>query len=170
MENLETSGAQAGLQPIERPTAVTVFGILNCVFGGIGMMCAPAGVLLIPLMEKQMQVTSGDKMWMLVSGIVGFIFSAWLLTMGIGLLMFKGWARMGSIVYACFYIPWILLTAILNFIDMSQQFASNPEAVPGYIGGACGGILGLIYPVLLLIFMNTAKVKQAFAQLEARRF
>ncbi len=163
MENLETSGAQAGLQPIERPTAVTVFGILNCVFGGIGMMCAPASFLLIPLMEKQMQVTSGDKMWMLVSGVTGFIFSAWLLTMGIGLLMFKGWARMGSIVYACCYIPWILLAAIVNFIGMSQQLANKPgAAMPGYVGGACGGILGLIYPVLLLIFMQTEKVKQAF--------
>ena len=168
MEEFSQGEQQISNEAPERPTAVTVFGILNCVFGGIGMMCAPASFLLIPLMEKQMQVTSGDKMWMLVSGVVGFIFSAWLLTMGIGLLMFKGWARMGSIVYACFYIPWILLTAILNFIDMSQQFASNPEAVPGYIGGACGGILGLIYPVLLLIFMNTAKVKQAFEQLEAR--
>jgi uncharacterized membrane protein YfcA len=35
--------------------------------------------------------------------------------------------------------------------------------MPGYIGGTVGGMCGgLIYPVLLLIFMQTAKVKRAF--------
>jgi len=39
-----------------------------------------------------------------------------------------------------------------------------PEAaLPGYIGGMCCGLVGTIYPVLLLIFMQSAKVKQAFA-------
>jgi hypothetical protein len=52
----------------------------------------------------------------------------------------------------------------LNILALSRGWITPPEGgMPGYIGGTVGGMCGgLIYPVLLLIFMQTARVKQAF--------
>jgi hypothetical protein len=158
---------QMPVQPVsvEKPTSVTVFGVLNCVFGGLGLLCTPFGLLVgAAAMQKTMEATAAYKTWTLAGGIIGIGFSIWLLVLGIGLLMFKKWARSGSVVYACIMIVWSIIGVGVNIAAVWLHWITVPEAgLPGYIGGTVGGMCGgLIYPVLLLIFMQTSKVKQAF--------
>jgi hypothetical protein len=170
MEEFNQIGQQEPIQPIERPTAVTVFGVLNCVFGGLGLLCTPFSMIFLTLGDRSMEMVQGYKIYLLIVSVIGMGLSAWLLSLGIGLLKFKGWARHGSIIYAIIVIVWGIIGAGLNIVAVSFGWMTAPqEQLPFMIGSMmCGGIAGLIYPVLLLIFMRTEKVKQAFEQLEAR--
>jgi len=172
METFNQTGQQVPTEPAERPTAVTVFGILNCVFGGLGLLCTPFSVFFLILGERTMEIVPGYKIYLLITSVVGLGFSAWLLSLGVGLLKFKTWARRGSVIYAIIMIIWGIVGAGLNIVALSSGWMTAPQQeMPAmFCGMTCGGIAGLIYPVLLLIFMNTGKVKQAFAQLEARGF
>ena len=165
MTDFNPGESQAFMQTVEKPTSVTVFGILNIVFGGLGLLCTPFGLLVgVAAIQKTMEATAAYKMWTLASGIVGIGFSIWLLVLGIGLVTMKRWARGGSVIYACVVIIWNIIGVGMSIAAVSLKWITVPEAgLPGFIGGTVGGMCGgLIYPVLLLIFMQTARVKQAF--------
>lgn len=149
-----------------KPTSVTVFGVLNIVFGGMGLLCTPfSAVVGLASMYKTMETTPAYMAWNIFAACIGFGLSIWLLILGIGLLMMKRWARRGSVVYSIANIIWAILAVGINIAALSLGWLTVPESqLPGFIGGTCGGLCGgLIYPVLLLIFMQTDKVKQAFA-------
>jgi hypothetical protein len=161
-------------QVIEKPTSVTVFGILNCVFGGLAIICTPFSILglfisdLLPVTQQnRFEIEGGYKVFLVISSIAGICFAAWLLALGIGLLKLKSWARRGSVIYACIAIVWSIASIILSVLATYLGWVAPPEGgepavIGGMIGGICGGIVGMIYPLLLLIFMKTNKVKQAF--------
>jgi hypothetical protein len=119
---------------------------------------------LIPMSEMNpLEMTPGYKMFLLVTSILGIGISAWLLSLGIGLLKFKPWARRGSIIYGWFGIIWGIVGGIIGLMAISQGWISSPQGqMPAMASGMCGSFVGLIYPVLLLVFMMTDKVKRAF--------
>ena len=90
---------------------------------------------------------------------------------GIGLLKLKNWGRTLSIGYAIYSIVAGVIGSMVNYIFVMQPLMeqashkSGPEAA-GLIGAAIGGTFGtcfgMIYPVLLLIFMLRPKVVAAF--------
>jgi hypothetical protein len=158
-------------QAIEKPTSVMVFGILNIVFGALGLICTPFSILMILFAGRfaamnqapVMEYAPVYKMILLVSSVVGIGFSAWLLALGIGLVKMKGWGRRGSVIYSIIVIVWGIVGVALNILALHFGWMTVPEGgLPGYIGGMCGGVVGMVYPVLLLIFMSTSKVKRAF--------
>ena len=159
-------GQVAPAQNIVKPTSVTVFGVLNIVFGGLGLLCTPFNkAIVLVSIQKTMGVTAAYIAWNIFATIVGFGFSIWLLILGIGLLMMKRWARRGSVIYASANIVWAFVLMGINIAALSLGWVTMPDSqMAGFIGGTCGGVCGgLIYPILLLIFMLTPKVKQAFA-------
>ena len=152
----------------QRPQSVTVFGILNIVFGGMSLMCSPVGIIsiLIPQPNSPFQLGGGMKLYTLVSYGIGMIMAVVLLTSGIGLLKLKNWARQTAFVYGWIAIGWSILGVIItglllssNLRDVSQE--ALPAAIGGMVGGMCGGLIGLIYPVLLIIFMRKPHVIEA---------
>src|SRR5262245_54997688 len=107
---------------VQRPASVTVMGILNIVFGSLGLLCyVCVGVMFLALMgstagfpggvnpiqdmmnfmERQIP---GYKAIMISSLILGFLLSVLLLVSGIGLLNMQGWARVLSILYSIIMI------------------------------------------------------------------
>jgi len=165
MAELSPGQSQVPLQVVEKPTSVTVFGILNIVFGGLRLLLFISFGLLVGVsaMQKTMEATAAYKMWSLASGFIGIGFSIWLLVLGIGLVTMKRWARGGSVIYACVMIVWIIVIVGMNIAALFLKWINLPEAgLPEFIGGTCGGLIGMIYPVLLLIFMRTEKVRKAF--------
>lgn len=166
MEELSPGRSQVPLQVVEKPTSVTVFGVLNIVFGGLRLLFLSFGLLVgVAATQKTMETTAAYKTWTLASCLVGIGFSIWLLVLGIGLVTMKKWARGGSVIYACVMIVWIIVIASMNIAALSLKWINIPEAIlPVFIGSMVGGMCGgLIYPVLLLIFMQTEKVRKAFA-------
>jgi hypothetical protein len=94
-----------------------------------------------------------------------------LLIAGIGLLLMKSWARTLSIIYAIYALVAGVLGLVVNFMFLVRPMLERagqqhgPEAagaLGGAIGGTFGGCLGLVYPILLLIFMTRPKLVAAF--------
>ena len=130
-----------------KPTSVTVFGVLSCIFGGLGILFALVvfgGMVINEFVEK---VNDENKMKTFFVASLWLFMSVWQVTTGIGLLAFVKWARKWSIYYAFVDFAWTLV-------------------VLGAARGPSFNLIGFIYPALLLIFMNTDKVKQAFAMIE----
>ena len=170
---------------MQRPTSVTVFGILNIVFAVFGICGVLAIVTMFTMMGMDLnnpafqnnptmqaiQDSPAYAAWLKISVVLGLVAAAVLLAAGIGLLKLKPWARMLSIIYGIFEIVWIIIGTVVNFIFLVQPMlekahaAQGPEAagaIGGAIGGMFGGCIGIIYPVLLLIFMTRPKVVAAF--------
>ena len=169
---------------MNRPTTVTVFGVLNIVFGVIGIFgsAASAAMYFLPHADannpvlKIMHDNAAYAAFMKVSVVLGLVVSVVLLAAGIGLLMLKPWARGLSLAYAIYAIVAGLIGIGLNFVYLvgplleQARHAQGPEAagaVGGVIGGTVGGCFGFIYPILLLIFLTRPKVVAAFRPVDA---
>jgi uncharacterized membrane protein len=162
---------------MKRPTAVTVFGVLNLVFGGLGLLCTPLSAigLFLPVqpenpMSRIFEENPGYRLYLIVSAGVGILAALVLIAAGIGLLKMKPWARLTAIGYSIYGIVTgvvgIIVSAIFLFEPlMIQARSQGPEAfaaIMGLTGGMAGGCFGLVYPILLLIFMTRPKVRNAF--------
>jgi len=164
---------------MQRPTAVTVFGVLNIVFATFGIFGMFASVLLfLPQASSNNPVVQlihdspAYAAWLKISMALGVVVAAALLAAGIGLLKLKPWARTFSIGYGIYAIVMTVVGTVVNYfllvrpmLEQAQQ-KHGPEsaaAIGGAIGGTLGGCLGLIYPILLLVFMTRANVVAAFA-------
>ena len=101
----------------------------------------------------------------LLSCLVNVGLSIWLIVLGVGLLRMTKWARRGSVLYAWVRIGLCTVTRGYTAFVVLSGLANPPKDGRWHFWMTYAGItlLGLIYPILLLIFMKTAKVKRAFA-------
>ena|SRR6266404_3240361 len=163
---------------MERPTAVSVFGILNLAKGALGIfgffwsiaLFSSAAAASNPALRLMLENADYRKL-MKIMAPIGLIACGVSLATGIGLLRLKSWARRLSIAFAIYGILVVLVTVPLNFIFLFRPMLEQarqlqgPEAsgmIGGAIAGTFGGVLGLVYPILLLIFMTRPNVIAAF--------
>ena len=154
---------------MRRPAAVTVFGILNIVFAALGL-CGTLLALAGLFVEAEGPLAELDRepfwrAWCVIGVVGGLAMEAALLAAGIGLLNLRRWARLTSIYYAIVALVWGAIGLVVVFTFLIPKLArhmGDPAAVGGVIGGVAGGCIGLVYPVLLLIFMTRPRVVQAF--------
>ena len=142
--------------PAGRPASLTVFGILNIIFGTFGIICTPVGLVMANVFSEVAQYTTAYQAWMVASGIFGFICAAVLLASGIGLLKGRNWARTGSIAYGWCTIAFSIVGIAVNVVMINGGMlgGTTEEMLGSYVGTIAGGIGGLIYPILLIIFMT----------------
>lgn len=154
--------------PAQRPQSVTVFGILNIVFGSLSLMCFPAAFVVSSLSFLPQQETTSIvlppqmEVFSHVQNGVGLVFALVSLISGIGLLKLKKWARQLAYGYGWVSIGWKILSLIISAIlyaSILKQVSS--ETAPIIIGSMCGWPIGLIYPILLVIFMRKPHVIEA---------
>jgi hypothetical protein len=169
--------------PPQKPVAGIVFGILNLVFGILGICGIAASAVMIfypldPQLIKQnpalqlMQDNEVYRVFMHGGIVMGFVFTFVLIGAGIGLLTMKSYGRTLSLWYGWYGIIITVLTVIVNvflvFPPMVEQMNNLPPgpAKAGAIGGIVGGVIGLvfapIYPGLLLYFMYRPKIIEAY--------
>lgn len=161
-----------------RPTSVSVFGVLNIVFGVSSFCCLPFTFLtLLPqpgsnnpvayIIEHSLFL----KIWTIGSVILGLLASIVLIIAGVGLMMMKDWGRKVSIGYGIYAILMCITAALVNVIFLippllKEAGGAGSETMAGVIGGAVGGTVGvcasIIYPVLLIVFMTRPGVVEAF--------
>ncbi|MFM6131224.1 MAG: hypothetical protein ACKPBV_21300 [Sphaerospermopsis kisseleviana] len=173
--------ATGGTPPSSRPASLIVFGILNTLFGVLGL-CGTAGSATMFLVDlpsdpavpnPALELLKSDatyRLFMQVALVLGGLMALMLIVAGIGLLLTKGWGRTLSIGYAWYAILAGILGMIVNWMYLIQpamaamKDAQGPAAMGalvGLIGGLLGGLFSLIYPIVLLIFMNRAVLRQA---------
>ena len=168
---------------MQRPTSVTVFGILNLVFGALGL-CGTAWSLTMffgpfakemakgnPVLQK-MQANPAFGVYSNVSAGLGFVFTLVLLAGGVGLLRMRPWGRTASIVYGVYGIIAAVVGSAVAFLFILAPLLQEAEKLPpaeraavigGVGGGAIGACFGMVYPILLLVFMFRKNVVDAFA-------
>jgi hypothetical protein len=164
---------------MQRPTSVTVFGVLNIVFAVLGIFSmlammaffAMAGTSTNNPVIQLIQNNPAYASWMKLSLVLGVPVAVVLLAAGIGLLKLKPWARIVSIAYGIYAIVMVLAGMVVNYIFLlrpmlqeaqQQQGPQAATAIGGAVGGTFGSCFGLIYPILLLIFMLRPNVVAAF--------
>jgi hypothetical protein len=129
----------------------------------MGLLAAPLGIIMMFAGLRTMNLSAGYKAWLMFCSVIGFACAVLLIVTGIGLLKLKPWARVWTIRYGLFAIGWGILGMIVNIIFISTGGYGYPsQQMPGVIGGFCGGIVGLIYPILLVVFMRKEDVIQTF--------
>ena len=156
-----------------RPTSVTVFGVLNIIFGawgllGIVMLAALFAIGWVagrhafpppPLMLLERHPVA--LAWTLASIPLGLVATGVLIAAGIGLLRMKRWARTASIVCGICGIVAASIVIPVSFLRRGPT-----------VGIAHGlvGCIGLIYAIVLLVFVFRRSVVEAFrAAAEAPR-
>ena len=169
---------------MQRPTSATVFGILNLVFGGLGLcgtlvsavtMLAPQQGVGQAMNNPVLQIMHENATYALflkASTALGVVATFALIFAGVGLLQMKPWGRQLSIVYGWYAIVMGIVAAVVNyfllFVPLMERAAklAGPEkagVIGGAIGGTFGSLFGVIYPVVLLVFMYRRNLVAAYS-------
>lgn len=182
-----SASSQQPAAPLMKPTSVTVFGILHLIFGAFSLCGIGFSLLIfvVPDLFQQpgmaqnpaldlMNNNDGYRVFLAVSLVVGLVATVILLIAGLGLLNGKPFGRRLSIVYGWYGVVSTVAGCAANFywsfgptLEMIQNLPEGPEkfgATFGLVAGLIGSALGLVYPVLLLVFMNRTIVIDYFRE------
>jgi hypothetical protein len=93
------------------------------------------------------------KAWQVLACLIGLALTVWLLALGIGLLNLTRWARTGSIAYGWLSIMFAAVGVTITCAAIAEG-GVTAEELPGLVGGLCGGLIGFVYPILLIVMMD----------------
>ncbi len=174
-------GQAKGFSP-RRTAAALTFGILNLIYGGIGLICNPVNGLGNAVAKTppgglppggnnlifEIALRPEYRRGMVAFAAVGFVSCAILVTAGIGLLAMKAWGRRACLWYATLSLFATLCNLIFVAIYIGSPMlelaktAKNAEQSGFAYGGIIGAVgvvfLAAIYPTVLLIFMTRRSV------------
>jgi len=167
---------------VVRPTSVTVFGILNIIFGLFGLMGMGFAIAMLVVMANADQKPPGFAMspaaelYNRIAMGLGVVSTLMLLVSGFGLLGLRPWGRKLALAYAIYAIVSTFANIAITYVLIwrpllekieEQNSPENTAAMFGFVGGMGGGCIGMIYPVLLWYFMTRPLVVAAFSGLSA---
>ena len=165
-----------------RPVSTLVLGILNLVFGAMGLLgiAMTMAMVFIPQPKSPspnpnpfmglIQENEGYALFMKISVPLGLVASVVLILAGVGLLRLRSWGRHLSIGYAIYAIIAAIVGAAANcyflmpLVQKALRMPGGPEQmglIGGVIGGMVGGCVGVLYPAILLFFMFRPNVVAA---------
>ena len=159
--------------PAPRPNSIMVLGILNLVFAAWGVFGALFFFAIsfgLTNIREDLFHNQGLFVYTIVAQILGLCAALALGLSGIGLLMGKSWGRIVAILYSAYAIVAVLVSLVVTFVfvvgPMLGQLdeLAGPEqfgAWGGLVGTVIGGVVGLIYPILLWYMMSRENVKNA---------
>jgi hypothetical protein len=171
-----------------RPTSVTVLGIVNIILGSMWLFGGVCGAASLPLSMlvgqagmSEYQLSQPLMAWSAIQSFVGAIVGLLFLLGGIGLLRSRPWGRTISIgaaiaklvVSALTQGVSILLGASMlrgghipgmEHLDMTKEFMGLVAAMM-LVGACLGLVFNMGYPVTLVVFMFTRRVRTYFAGL-----
>lgn len=138
----------------QRPTGVTVFGILEIIFSGFTIFSTLISLLTAVAMPQVFSMYGAGYIWYIyVSLVVSFLVGVGGLCAGIGILMLKEWARKLLLGIGIFAVVTGLVNVILSF------------TYAGVFGmfSLFGFILGLVYYGLIFWYFLKPDVKAVFS-------
>ena len=161
------------------PTSVKVIAIIGIVLGSLGILgliwslitifapLGPPNPILEPLRHDSVYIAST-----IVALIIGVPLTVLLIVACVQSLRMQRWARRAMIVYAWLAIVQCVVGTVFNGAYLIPKMLSgipagtSPEMraamIGGAFGGACGGLLSVVFPVCILYFFSRKKVVDAF--------
>jgi hypothetical protein len=119
-----------------------------------------------PILQK-MNANPQYVAWIKVATPMSGVAAIVVLAAGIGLLVLQNWARIASICYGVYTIVGGIVTAVMMmnvFFTAMPHDARGPAGIvmmASIVGAFFGMAIGLVYPILLIIFMTRPKVVAA---------
>jgi uncharacterized membrane protein YhaH (DUF805 family) len=167
--------------PPPRPQAVTVLAGIGILFGALGLLCKPVGLLyvLVQIPHPVLEAIRGDSFirgWTVVSVGTGWLISLLLLLSSVGSLRLRDWGRAGMLAYAFLAVVMTFVgrTVELRVVEpalqpaLRQVAAQQPAAGRFQMGGmkgyAVGLAAGLWFPTVIVFILNRRAVKRAFEE------
>lgn len=162
---------------MKRPATVTVFGILNILYGGLSIVGTLFSLMVIYLGSGDVTLGMVESnavyaAWTKLAVVLGAIAAVVVIAAGIGLLKMMPWARIASVGYGVYSVVIFIVGVVLGWIFVYSPLLEEMGAfedstqkgamLGGLIGGVLGGFLGLIYPAALLYFMTRPGIVRAF--------
>jgi hypothetical protein len=144
------------------PTSIKVFGILDLVFGTIGLLSSLNSVAKfsqIQQMTKQVPAFAKLAPLIPIQMIVSTLIPIVLLIVGIGLLQRQPWARSFSIYLGIFVISFGVLNLLATAVMLGG--VADPFSIAMIIGTLVGVLFGSIYYGLMIYFLTRPEVKAA---------
>ena len=177
-------------EALVKPKAIKVFGVLNVIFGGLGLLgtCIGLGAILaitsglIPVPDGQSNpafVTQDENSFLysynIISAACALIFTIVLLVSGIGLLRHQKWGRTTGLAWSVYSILSTIVTTVitwthiypyqLEMLDTNEATAGLPNMEAILLGSMIfGNVLSvgyLIYPGLFAVFSSKQPFKDA---------
>ncbi|MCS5632560.1 MAG: hypothetical protein NZ744_17115 [Pirellulaceae bacterium] len=178
------------VQTSDKPKAIKVFGILNVIFGGLGLLgtCIGLGAILaitsglLPAPEGQSNpafVTQDEDAFLyfynIISATFALLFTIVLLASGIGLLQHKKWGRNTGLAWVAYSVIATIITSVvtwthiyphqLEMLPTNEAMANVPNMEAILLGSMIfGNVLSvgfLIYPGLFAVFSSNQPFKDA---------
>jgi hypothetical protein len=174
MSNFSVPPVPPAFEPFRpEPGWIKVVGIISIVIGSLGLLCNCGGLVMTPMSSKVYEVIPqlagktppvealpGPMNYLTLVLAVGC--SAVLLTAGILLLKRNTLSRTLHLVYAGVTIPLTIVSilialpqqaALQEWIQANSGMPPNPaQNIGQYVGMGCSGIIGMAYPVFLLVW------------------
>jgi hypothetical protein len=175
-------------EALVKPKVIKVFGVLNVIFGGLGLLgtCIGLGAILaitsglIPLPDGQSNpafVTQDQNAFLyfynIISAAVALLFAIVLLVSGIGLLQHKKWGRTTGLAWAAYCVLSTIVVSVVTWTHiypyqletMDEAAAAVPNMEAILLGSMIfGNVLSvgyLIYPGLFALFSSKPPFKNA---------
>jgi hypothetical protein len=158
-----------------RPVPVSIFGILNIVFGVYALYSVFATLSTLSItgetkneIAKIIHDVPAYATWVKCTIPLGLLSFVLLVPAGVGLLRLAEWARNLSIAYGVYAILFDIAVAITNYRYvlprvLGEAFRANGgSSVPLAVVAIMGGLFGMIYPVALIVFMMRKEIVAAF--------
>lgn len=160
---------------MNRPTAVTIFGIVNIAFAAIGLLSLVVVLTIFPPTPGDFD-PAGDagllRGWTMITQGLGFVANLVLLASGVGLLQMRPWGRRLAIYYAIYAVVVTVISTAISFsmIESQMQGMGGPGGDERFVmglaivGGVIGVAISLLHPGLLWYFMTRPKIAAAFGE------
>ena len=168
----EIATAADGAAFKDRKVGLIVFGIFQILLGALCALLVPL-MILASLVDKN--ASSGMNFTAMASGMLFYAFlAAWFITMGIGSLRARRWARALSLIFSWLWLVCGiggLLFMILFMSDMYTKMGQNGQMPPGVARIAqfvMMGTLSVIYVILPGIFVFFYQSHHVKATCDAR--
>lgn len=174
----ETDADPATTATVDPPKSATVLGVINVIFGLLGILSGVIGLVFLMLMVTGAMELPDEAMSQQISSpmaigsaIVGMLLSIVLVIAGWGLIQFKPFGRTLSIWYALLSIVFALIGIVVGSMEIPGAIASfdtldseDPQQINAAmtpIIGVVSNCVSMIYPIILLIFMNRRSFVEA---------
>lgn len=159
------------------PGSIKVLGIMNIVFASLGAL----GLLFTywmyygkdggsflgqrnPVIELAHE-SPGFMSYMSYSLLIHVVMVIAFFASGIGLIKIKAWGRKLAAIYAVYgIVSTIVSIAVTQHYILGPLSQQHSAAASGGMMGGYMSIIGVVYPLILLIFMFKRNVREHFAR------